>query len=108
MISAAFETLFVLVSVHFICDYPLQGDFLSRAKKDGPLQAWHLFGHSMIHALGVLIVTGTMSLAISELILHTIIDDQKNRGNTSFASDQALHMSCKISYVFWMAIWGLL
>lgn len=104
MIAGAFETLFVLVAVHFICDYPLQGSFLSSAKKDGPLAAWHLFGHSMIHGAGVFFVTGSMTLACIEVGAHCMIDHGKNRGRFNFAADQAQHIICKIGYVFVLAM----
>lgn len=35
----------MLLAVHWLCDYPLQGDFLSKAKQNGPLRVYHLIAH---------------------------------------------------------------
>lgn len=89
-------TMFLyLVAAHFLCDYPLQGDFLATAKAKGPLRVWHLFGHSVIHGGAVALITGWLSLGVAETACHMLIDELKVRGITSFAVDQALHLSCK-------------
>jgi len=90
-----------LVAAHFVADYPLQGDFLAKAKFDGPLRAWHLFGHSAIHGGAVLLVTGSLLLCLLETVAHMAIDEAKVRGWTSFAQDQTLHMACKAT---WLAL----
>lgn len=100
------EILFLLVAAHFVADYPLQGDFLARAKADGPLRVWHLFGHSAIHGGAVLLVTGSLLLALIETAAHMAIDEAKVRGWTTFAQDQALHMACKVAWVALIG-WGL-
>ncbi len=89
----------LLLAAHFVCDYPLQGDFLAKAKAQGPLRLWHLFGHSMIHGGAVALVTGWATLGILETICHMLIDELKVRGITSFATDQALHMVCKAAWI---------
>lgn len=99
-------TLALLIAAHFVADYPLQGDFLAKAKADGPLRVWHLFGHSAIHGGAVLLITGSLLLALLETAAHMAIDEAKVRGWTTFAQDQALHVVCKIA---WAALigWGL-
>lgn len=93
-------TIFLLLLVgHWLADYPLQGDFLAKAKQDGPLRVYHLIAHSGIHAGFVMIITGSWILSLTEWVTHTIIDELKVRGKTSFAVDQALHIFCKIIYV---------
>ena len=92
-----FYTLVLLIGVHAICDYPLQGDFLAKAKKDGPLPLYHLGIHCIIHAAGVLIVTSSLSLAILEFFFHMRIDSYKNKDQLSFGQDQALHIICKVA-----------
>lgn len=89
------EIAALLIAAHFVADYPLQGDFLAKAKFDGPLRVWHLLGHSAIHGGAVLLVTGSVILALLETVVHMAIDEAKVRGWTTFAQDQALHMVCK-------------
>lgn len=98
------EIAALLIAAHFVSDYPLQGDFLAKAKFDGPLRVWHLFGHSAIHGGAVLLVTGSVTLALLETIAHMVIDEAKVRGWTTFAQDQALHMVCK---ALWLVLIGL-
>jgi hypothetical protein len=91
--------LLLLLASHWIADYPLQGDFLANAKKDGPLRFYHLVAHSGIHGAFVMIVTGSWILGLTEWFLHIIIDEMKIRGYTNFVHDQFLHICCKILYV---------
>ncbi len=93
-----FELLFLLLAAHWICDYPLQGEFLAKAKKDGPLAAYHLFAHAGIHGASVFLITGSMSLGLIEWGLHTLIDSAKCDGKTTFADDQILHILCKVGF----------
>ncbi len=99
------ELIALLVAAHFVADYPLQGDFLAKAKFNGPLRVWHLFGHSAIHGGAVLLVTGSLLLGLLETVTHMAIDEAKVRGWTTFAQDQALHMVCKAAWVALIA-WG--
>ena len=90
-----------LLTVHALADYPLQGDFLSRAKsRVNPLPGvpWYqaLGAHAAIHAGGVLLVTGDPLLFALEFIAHALIDDAKCRGRISFNVDQAAHVACKM------------
>lgn len=91
--------LLMLFAAHWIADYPLQGDFLAKAKFEGPLRAYHLVAHAGIHGGAVALVTGSLTLGLIEWALHTIIDEAKVRGWTSFALDQWLHLMCKVIYV---------
>lgn len=100
VIEILFSTLFLLLAAHWVADYPLQGDFLSNAKQKGPLRVYHLIAHAGIHGGAVMIITGSWILGVTEWIAHTIIDELKIRGKTTFAVDQFLHISCKIVYVF--------
>lgn len=102
-------TLFLaLVFVHFLLDYPLQGDFLSRAKnKTNPIPGvpWYqaMFAHTFMHAAGVWLITGMWSLALIEFVVHWWTDDQKCRGELTFNQDQAIHILCKVFYVLVIA-----
>jgi hypothetical protein len=105
LIAHFFSLLFLLFVGHALCDYPLQGDFLAKGKNQhAPLPGvpWYqcMFAHSLIHAGMVGLVTGSLTLAILELILHFGIDFWKCEGALSFNKDQAAHFACK---VFWAA-----
>lgn len=92
---------FWLMVGHSLADYPLQGQFLSDAKRLGrtALPWWiALTYHSFIHAGVVAIVTGSMVFAIAELVLHWLIDFAKTRGMFGEVTDQALHVACKAAW----------
>ena len=103
---SAFEVFFWLIFAHAVADYPLQGDFLAKAKNHKnpvpgitPLVA--LFMHSMIHAGFVAMITGSIILGCLELICHMWIDWMKCDGIledmsiSPFNYDQLLHVWCK-------------
>jgi len=99
--------LFALMIVgHALADYPLQGDFLSKAKNHtAPIHGipfYHALGaHSAIHAGFVGVITGSIWLALAEFFIHTATDYAKCDGRISYNTDQAIHIGCK---VFWAAI----
>ena len=100
--SAIVLTLLYLLAAHWVADYPLQGDFLAKAKQSGPLRIYHLIAHAGIHGGAVALVTGSLFLGLVEWVAHTIIDELKVRGKTTFAQDQAAHIICKIFYVLFL------
>lgn len=85
----------MLLGAHWLCDYPLQGHFLSDAKAKGPLRFYHLVAHAGIQGAAVAVITGNVWLGLAEWLAHTAIDEAKVRGKTTFAQDQALHIACK-------------
>lgn len=101
-----------LVAMHLVCDYPLQGDFLARAKNHRDpipgVPAWlALWSHAGIHAGGVALVLaltldrqpqGVLFLAIMELVVHQAIDWGKCEGRFGLVWDQALHVACKAAW----------
>ena len=97
-------TLFLLMMAwHALADYPLQGDFLAKAKnRTAPIPGvpWFqaLAAHAAIHAGGVGVITGSVGLALVEVVAHFLIDDLKCRGRIGFSTDQALHVLCKLAY----------
>lgn len=100
------EMLFLLVAAHALCDYPLQGDFLARAKDRntdlGKLFWPHaLFAHSMIHGGAVLLITGLLPLAIVEVCIHAFTDWLKCEKRIGLNTDQAIHLVCK---TVWAAV----
>lgn len=104
MLPPALALLFWLLVAHALCDYPLQGDFLSRAKSHreplpGVPYLIPLLAHALIHGGAVAFVTGSVWLGIAEAMLHGMIDDMKVYGLFGFAVDQALHVACKVLLV---------
>jgi type IV secretory pathway VirB3-like protein len=96
---------FKLAVLHCLCDYPLQGDFLSKAKNHTapiPGVPWYqaLMAHAVIQGGAVWLVTGSLWLAAIEIVLHAVTDYLKCANRISFNTDQAIHLLCKIAYVF--------
>lgn len=97
------EPLFWMFVGHALADYPLQGDWLSKAKNHAlslvPGEAiWPgaLFCHAITHAGAVMLATGSMALSLAELVAHGLIDFAKCAGRLSYNQDQALHALCKV------------
>jgi hypothetical protein len=98
----------MLLGAHWLADYPLQGEFLSGAKQNGPLRVYHLIAHAGIQGAGVALATGSIWLGLAEWLVHTIIDEAKVRGKTTFAQDQALHVTCKVVWLLYLVLSGTL
>ncbi|MET3929564.1 hypothetical protein ABIE51_001451 [Lysobacter sp. OAE881] len=98
--------LFWLLVGHALADYPLQGDFLAKAKnRSAPIPGipwWQALGaHAMIHGGFVALITGSVWLGLAEVVCHFLIDDFKCLGRIEFNTDQGLHVACK-------ALWAIL
>lgn len=98
------ELLALMVFLHFLADYPLQGDFLAKGKnRTAPIQGipfWHpLTAHAVIHGGFVGIVTGSAWVGLAEAVAHWLTDDAKCRGWISYNTDQAIHIVCKVVWV---------
>jgi hypothetical protein len=98
--------LLLLLAGHALADYPLQGDFLAKAKNRAspiPGVPWYhgLFPHALIHGGVVALVTGIWWLGALETVIHAATDDAKCMGRISFNQDQAIHVGCKLA---WWAI----
>lgn len=103
------ELLFLLIAVHYLCDFPLQSDTMSREKKRRRNVTevswyWWMAAHGLIHGLGVFVVTRSLVLAIVESFVHPLIDFGKCEGRYGMAADQGLHMVCKL--VWWGSLVG--
>lgn len=101
----------VLVFAHFLADYPLQGDFLSRAKnRRSPIPdvPWYqaMGAHAFIHAGLVAFVTDSLWMAGAEFLIHFITDDAKCRKKLSYNADQAIHILCKFTWAYF-ATYGI-
>lgn len=109
MLTGFWPVLCALLIAHALCDYPLQGDFLARAKDPcagirGVPWIWPMAAHCGIHAGAVWAITGSGWCAILEFGLHLVFDAAKCCGELSFSGDQVAHVLCKVCY----AIGGLL
>lgn len=96
--------LALLFAGHALADYPLQGDFLAKAKNrfapiPGVPWVYGLLPHAAIHGACVGLITGSLTLGVAEFVVHCIIDDAKCAGRFGFHVDQMLHLICKILWV---------
>lgn len=114
--------LIYLLAAHALCDYPLQGDWLSKAKNptlifdpsaglrkpaDGDRYSremlehiWPLAlaSHALIQATAVLLITHSIVLCAAEFVLHSAIDYAKCRGTFGYNTDQVFHILCKLAW----------
>jgi hypothetical protein len=96
--------LITLIGLHFLCDYPLQGEFLavgkgSFAKPHFGVPWWHcMTAHCAIHALAVGMVLGPV-YALAEFGIHFATDYGKCKGWFGINTDQAIHIGCKVAWV---------
>jgi hypothetical protein len=102
-------TFLALLFAHALCDYPLQGDFLAKAKNRlQPIVGvpwWQaLIAHGTIHAGAVYLVTDSLLFALFEFGAHMLIDDAKSAGRINYSMDQFLHVACKAAYCSALAI----
>lgn len=108
---AALQTLALLLAGHAVADYPLQGDFLAKAKNRAnpiPGVPWYhgLLPHAAIHGGFVGVITGSLMLGIAEFLVHCWIDDTKCMGRITYNQDQALHVICKVLWVVLLLAFG--
>lgn len=104
------EIFLLMIVAHALCDYPLQGDFLAQTKrrdhefnKSIPFLWVHsLTSHAIIHGGAVGLITGVWWLGVAEFVCHWIIDYAKCENKISLHTDQALHIGCKVIWVFIM------
>lgn len=114
------EMLALLLIGHFVADYPLQSDWMARAKNrwrpvdpatippgQTPMLVWPwvLTAHASTHAAAVYLVTGSIVLALCELAAHWLIDYGKCGNRYGIHADQAMHLACKL---VWAIAWAAL
>jgi Protein of unknown function (DUF3307) len=102
--------LLLLFAGHALCDYPLQGQFLSEAKnqtKPIPGIPWYqaLGAHALIHAGMVYLITGIYTFAVCEFVAHFWTDYSKSAMRLTFNQDQAIHYGCKVVWAA-LCVWG--
>jgi Protein of unknown function (DUF3307) len=99
---------FALAVAHALADFPLQGNFIATQKARSSADSrgeWivALAAHSVIHAGGVWLVTGSLALGGVELVLHSLIDLGKGESKFGFVTDQIFHVTCKLAYTVLLA-----
>lgn len=99
--------LFALCCGHALADFPLQGEFLAKAKNRHNQFSetlvpgvWPhaLTAHALIHAGTVWVITGSVWCGLFELVAHWWIDFAKCENWTGMHEDQTLHYICKVGY----------
>lgn len=115
---ALFIEVFALLLIwHALADYPLQGDFLARAKNrfapiPGVPWQWPLASHAAIHAGGVWVITDNGWLALLQFASHALIDDLKceagkryegrRMATFAFHCDQIAHVAVMAVIAAWV------
>ena len=103
---------------HFACDFLLQTDWMALSKgKPGKEGYRALFSHTLIHALGTLVIVLAFApslwwLAIIDFIIHSVVDRLKGIATLkrgwktndtmfwwAFGADQELHNFTHIGYI---------
>ena len=104
--AAPWVDLFLLLSfAHCLCDFPLQTDNVAVGKcpgtavVGGPWGYW-MAGHCGTHALAVALITEIPWLGAAEFGAHFLIDLLKCRKVFNLATDQTLHLLCKVAWAF--------
>jgi hypothetical protein len=97
------ELVLMMGFAHCLCDFPLQTDKMAIGKCPGCGQvgvAWGYWmaSHCGTHALAVALITGMPWLGAAEFAAHFIIDLLKCRKLINLATDQSLHLLCKVSW----------
>lgn len=105
------DIFLLLIVGHTLADYPLQGDFLAKAKNHKhPINGvpWYqaLVSHSAIHAGFVGVITGSVLLGLAEFVAHIVIDYAKCDERISYNIDQFLHIVFKFIWVMCLVTWG--
>lgn len=111
-----FDLLLVLVMGHFLGDFAFQSDRMATEKcpgKSGVLGwGWWLTAHAAIHGFLVVMITGLPVLGLAEWFFHSCVDLGKCKGYYGLATDQSLHLICKLLWTVlafrWLAESGLI
>ncbi len=105
------EALIWMLIGHAVADYPLQGDWLSKAKNPAlalvpgeTIWPMALLSHAAIQAGAVKLATGSWLCAGLEFVAHTAIDYWKCRGGVTYNGDQILHVICKLLWLVPLAL----
>ena len=98
---------------HALGDYVFQRDIMATSKSrhaeiyktaGAGFPAWYywMFSHALVHGGIVFLITGSTLLGVIETVLHTIIDYSKCEHWIGMNTDQALHILCKLAYIYFI------
>jgi len=98
---------------HAFGDYVFQRDIMARSKSrhaeiyataSSGFPGWYywLLAHALVHGGAVFLISGSLVLGVVETVLHSIIDFGKCEHWYSIHVDQALHILCKLAYVWFI------
>ena len=75
--------------------------YKTASKRFPPWYYW-LLTHALVHGGAVYFITGNLALGLIETALHTVIDFGKCEHWYRIHVDQALHILCKLAYVYFI------
>lgn len=107
-----FQTLWLLVLAHFICDYSLQSGFIATCKnpnvdsRTGIPWYYVMSGHCATHAMAVYLITQSTWMSAAEFVLHFVTDTDKCCAgkHASIHKDQATHIMCKVCFAIFLQL----
>lgn len=104
------KLILMLFAGHALCDFALQNDFVAKGKNLNSAfagMAWQqiMLAHCLIHSGMVLALTGSLWMALAELVIHYATDVAKCCGKINFNTDQAIHYGCKLLWAV-LVIYG--
>ena len=96
---------------HALGDYVFQRDIMATSKSrhskiyktaSAGFPGWYywLVSHALVHGGVVFLISGSALLGFIETVLHAIIDFSKCEHWIGINTDQALHILCKVAYVY--------
>ena len=108
-----YETLCLLIGLHFLCDYTLQTDPQARGKSafaeplfGVPWYYWNA-SHAATHGLAIGLALGSFWFGLVEFAIHFLIDAGKSKKVYGLHIDQSLHIACKVAYVLILTATGV-
>lgn len=102
------DVLFLLIVAHAVCDFVLQPEAMAMGKSRTDVRhqnegfpPWYIWlgAHALTHGGGVYLVTGHLTLAVAEVVIHVFIDWLKCEEHIGFHMDQGLHVLTKFIYI---------
>lgn len=105
------DLFFQFLVGHAMGDYVFQGEVMATSKsrhaaiyktagKGFPGWYYWLGSHALVHGGFVFLISGSWVLGTIETLLHTIIDYAKCEHWIGLNFDQALHILCKLAYIY--------
>lgn len=104
--------LFALIIGHAFADFVFQSDTMAKGKNRHrktepppgvvyqPTWGYWITAHALVHGGVVWILTGSVWLCLGEVIMHALIDFGKCENWYGVHRDQAMHILCKVAWVF--------